>query len=228
MLQQTLTILILTTLFACSDRQQQNNDTFDRDTIVKILADTTVKVDSLENKNAPITPTTFFIKDTTKYSIKFLNDFRKRHNQYKINTVSLLNDTIIINNDKKDLIIIPTDLPLNRKIVYEAQTSDMIYMLTVKRVNYSTIEYEYDQKEKEKSIAHKSGLASLDPLFYYGCEGTIELKNGAVYGMNKYIDDSSECHTYILIGVGNISQSEIHHNCKNTKDNIKSILLNRK
>jgi hypothetical protein len=33
-------------------------------------------------------------------------------------TVSLIEDTIIINNDRKNFIIIPTDLPLNKTVTY--------------------------------------------------------------------------------------------------------------
>jgi len=170
-------------------------------------------------------PITFYIRDSSNYSLEFLIPVTDRLNNAE--SVALIADSIIVNNDRADAIIIPTDLPLNEIIIYSAKRGDKLYKLTVKRINYSTVEYEYIQKEKNKIIVSRNGLASLAPTFFYGVEGTIETKD-KTYGMNKYIDYSVDCHTYLLIGVGNISESEYHSDCDNKKENIVSGILFRR
>jgi hypothetical protein len=218
-------ILLLTFFVSCSNRKsssEQEQEQAKTDTLENKIE----RIDSLQKQTSRV-PTSFFIKDSTKYSKEFLKDFKEKHSLNKVETVALIDDTIIINNDRKGLIVIPTDLPLDKKIVYEGKRKDTTYRLIVKRINYSTIEYEYNEKQADKIIGHKEGLASLDPTFYYGAEGLIEIDDKA-YGMNKYIDHLLECNTFILIGEGNISQSEFHHYCKNDKDNINSIGLHTK
>jgi hypothetical protein len=171
-------------------------------------------------------PIIFYISDSSNYSPEFLIPVTDRLRSKNVESVTLIADSIIVNNNRADAIIIPTDLPLNEIIIYGAKRGDKLYKLTVKRINYSTVEYEYIQKEK-KIIVSRKGLASLAPTFYYGVEGTIETKD-KTYGMNKYIDYSSDCHTYLLIGVGNISESGYASECDNKKENIDSGILFRR
>lgn len=202
MTRQLLTIILLTTLLSCSDRQSNYTDTISKDSVSTTRAQ--VKTDTTEKTKKPTAPTVFFIKDTTKYSVKFLKEFKDRHNSYE--TVSLISDTIIINDDRNGLIIIPTDLPLKKKLFYRSPLKDRksYYKLWITRINYSTIEYEYG--EDDKGVLH--GFADLEPVFYFGAEGTFEDKDGRVFGMNEYIDNSSDsCSVTILIGVGNLNQS---------------------
>jgi len=197
-------VILITALFSCE------NNISDKKSIDKQVI-TTQKDNILETKN--IKPTKFYIKDETKYSKNFISEFKKYHGMYE--TVSLIDDTIIVNNDRKELIIIPTDLPLNKTIIYEKTEKEKEQILTVRRVNFSTLEYNYYEIVDGKKTNERKGKADLDPTFYNGAEGVFEDENENTYGMNKYIDYSEKgCWTYIYVGVGSIEKSFLIHGCE--------------
>lgn len=143
-------------------------------------------------------PTTFLIKDSTNYSPNFLKEFRKYFGCFDSATLS--GDSIIVNGERKTYIKIPTDLPLDSVVLYKAKKNGKNYSLTIKRINYSTIEYVFNGQK---------GVADLQPNFYLGAEGVFEAKNGKTYGMVKYNDLSEKRCKYILIGIGNIEASTL-------------------
>jgi hypothetical protein len=155
-------------------------------------------------KSQPI----FYVKDETKYSKTFLEEFKQRHSLYQIVSVSLIDDTIIINDDKEDFIIIPTDLPLNQVVIYENTEKEKKQILTVKWINFSTLEYKYDEIINGQFVNQKQGTADLDPVFYYASDGCFEDENENIYGIIKYIKKKKkDGWIYIHIGVGSIEKS---------------------
>ena len=171
--------------------------------------------------------TEFYIKDKTKYSENFISEFKKYHGIYE--TVSLIEDTIIINNAKEEFIIIPTDLPLNTIVIYGKTEKDKEQILTVKRINISTLEYYYYEKINDKKTNEKQGTADLEPTFYFETEGTFEDENGNIYGMNEYIDNSEkDCWTYIYIGVGSIEKSFLIYGCQTDRSKFTTPILNKR
>jgi hypothetical protein len=176
--------------------------------------------------NSSQSNTKFFIKDESKYSKTFLAEFKARHSVYE--TVSLIDDTIIVNNDKVGLIIIPTDLPLNQQITYEKTENGKKQVLIVKRINYSTLEYNYYEETNGQKSNQRQGTADLEPVFYFGAEGTFEDQNENVYGMNEYIDNSEkDCWTYIYVGVGSIEKSQLTYGCETNRNILNTGLLTR-
>jgi hypothetical protein len=184
-------------------------------------------IESIWNKlNQSQSNTKFFIKDESKYSQTFLAEFKLRHSAYQ--TVSLIDDTIIINNDKVGHIIITTDLPLNQQVTYEKTENGLKHVLTVKRINYSTLEYNYFEAVDGQQINKKQGTADIEPVFYFGAEGTFEDENENVYGMNEYIDNSKkDCWTYIYVGVGSIEKSQLTQGCETDRNKMNTGLLTR-
>ncbi len=182
-------------------------------------------------ESAPYKPNTsrstkFFIKDETKYSRTFLNEFKERHSIYE--TVSLIYDTIIINNDTAGCIIIPTDLPLNQQVNYQKIENGNKHVLTVKRINYSTLEYNHYEENNGQKTNQRQGTADLEPVFYFGAEGTFEDENENVYGMNKYIDSSEKgCWTTIYVGVGSIEKSFLISGCETDRNKFRTPELTR-
>jgi len=170
--------------------------------------------------------TKFFIKEESKYSQTFLTEFKARHSVYE--TVALIDDTIIVNNDRVGHIIIPTDLPLNQQVTYEKTENGKNQILTIKRVNYSTLEYNYYEETNGQKTNQRKGTADLEPVFYFGAEGTFEDENENVYGMNEYIDKSEKvCWTYIYVGVGSIEKSQLTYGCENERDILNTKLITR-
>ncbi|MFN3918650.1 MAG: hypothetical protein ACK4K0_13065, partial [Flavobacteriales bacterium] len=94
--------------------------------------------------------------------------------------------------------------------------------------NYSTLEYNYYEESNGKKTNGRQGTADLEPVFYFGAEGTFEDENENVYGMNEYIDNSKkDCWTYIYIGVGSIEKSQITYGCETDRNIFNSKLLTR-
>lgn len=149
--------------------------------------------------------TKFFIKDESMYSPTFLTEFKARHSVYE--TVSLINDTIIVNNDRVGHIIIPTDLPLNQQVTYKKNENG---------------------KKQGQKTNERQGTADLEPVFYFGAEGTFEDENENVYGMNEYIDNSEKgCWTYIYVGVGSIEKSFLINGCETDRNKFRTPELTR-
>lgn len=184
-----------------------------------------VSIDKDENqKENQSQSTQFYIKDEKQYSETFLAEFKAKHSIYE--TVALIGDTIIINNDRENIILIPTDLPLDRLVTYEENADGIKYTLTVKRINLSTLEYNYFETVNGKMKNEKQGQADLEPVFYFGAEGTFEDENENVYGMNEYVNSSKDgCQTLIYIGVGSIEKTFLKQHCKSEADKFKTPLL---
>jgi hypothetical protein len=184
-------------------------------------------IESIWNELKPSQSNTkFFIKDDSKYSKTFLAEFKARHSVYQ--SVSLIDDTIIVNNDKVGHIIIPTDLPLNQQVTYEKTEKGKTHILTVKRINYSTLEYIYFEEVNGQKTNRRQGTANLEPVFYFGAEGTFEDENENVNGMNEYIDNyEKDCWTYIYVGVGSIEKSQLTYGCETNRNILNTGLLTR-
>ncbi len=201
-----LTTMLVLALLSCGNRSSDKshiNIASTEDNKQEVI--NSVKVKS-KNKNSETKPTEFYIKDETRYSKTFIKEFKKYHSSYE--TVSLIDDTIIVNNDRRELIIIPTDLPLKKTVTYEKTEKNKKKSLYITRINISTIEYNYYEIVNWRKENHRQGTADLQPTFYFGAEGTFDDENGITYGMNKYIDNSvKDSWTNIYIGVGNIDKS---------------------
>jgi hypothetical protein len=170
--------------------------------------------------------TDFFIKDSTKYSQTFLKEFKERHSSYE--TVQLIDDIIIVNNDRAGGITIPTTLPLNQNVVYKKSSRGKDQVLTVRRINYSTLEYAYYEELNGKKTIERSGTADLEPVFYFGAEGTFEDKEGKTYPMNEYIDHTENgCWTNIYIGDGSIEKSQVNYGCESEGEKLNSGLMTK-
>ena len=141
--------------------------------------------------------------------------------------VSLLGDTIeIVHLETTARIVIPTDLPLDSTVVYFARTGMNRYNLEVRRVNISTVEYSYRESRPGSETLRLEGNADLEPVFYFGAEGTFEGADGRTYGMNEYVDSRADgSWTYIYIGVGSIEQSFVTHGTAPGKDTLRSPLM---
>ena len=221
-------IIFMFVLFSCgnniSDKKSIDQTVIEsnQSNIDKQKATTENDITDPENTKS----TKFYIKDETKYSENFLSEFKKHHEIYE--TVSLIEDTIIVNNDKENIIIIPTDLPLNKKVIYEKTEKEKKQVLTINRVNISTLEYSYYEMIKGRKTKERQGIADLEPTFYFGAEGTFEDEDENVYGMNEYIDYSEKNYwTYIYVGVGSIEKSFLVSGCKADKKMVDTSKLRR-
>jgi hypothetical protein len=170
--------------------------------------------------------TTFFILDTTQYSPTFLRAFRER-NGWIHRHIELRADSMIVEGDApEDAIILPTDLPLRKKVSYAADRNGRHYRMDLTRLNISTVAYHYVVNSGGTDLLDLEGTADLDPIFYYGAEGEFE-DDGKTYGMNKYHPNDTTCSDYLLIGDGSIARASYIRACGNVKDSVLSMGMDR-
>ena len=130
------------------------------------------------------------IKDTNQYSASFIKGLKEQYKGYE--ELRLKDDSLIIiyqmNNSRKDTIVlnkftIPTNLELNKEVVFSKREKDKSFTLVIKRTNYTNIEYQL--KKEGKTI--KSGIAQLGDSFYFGAEIDIDEKGTEIH-LRQYID----------------------------------------
>lgn len=170
--------------------------------------------------------TTFFIQDSTQYSLTFLRTFRER-NGWIHRHIELRSDSMIVAGDKlEDAIILPTDLPLKKKVHYAKNWNGRRYRMELTRLNISTVAYHYVVHNASAKLLDLKGTADLDPSFYNGSEGTFEVGE-ETYGMNKYHPTDTVCEDYLLIGHGSIARASYIRVSDNAKDTLLSMGMDK-
>lgn len=128
------------------------------------------------------------VKKITEYDFTFL-----RYWEY-LDPLSVIisKDSIVVNHKKEYPVMIPTGLPLNQEVVYEAKLEKVNYTLKVKRVNYTNVEFEIIGKRKKKVVFERKAMAVLSPSFHLGAAGVYEKSEDEVYRMDQYLVSSKE------------------------------------
>lgn len=155
----------------------------------------------------------FFVMDSSQYSSEFIQELRTLDSQY--DSLKLIDKNLIININEK--ILIPTDLPLARHVVYYSKKGDEKYSLDLKLINYTSIDYELKINDR----IEKAGQASMRAGFlFFGSETSSE-ENGEVYSLTQYFDNK-DCLNYIGVEFGNGNRVEFEVYCE--KDSAKNIM----
>lgn len=207
---------------ACVDTpyQEQANSEDGAEQVIPLSTEFTTAGVNVQDTAEPAT--TFFIQDSTQYSATFLAAFRKK-NAWIGRHIELRGDSMVVEGDAiQDAIILPTDLPLGKKVLYAREQQDRRYRLELTRRNISTVAYHYVVKDGSTTLLDVEGTADLNPLFYYGAEGDFEA-NGRTYGMNKYHPNDTKCEDYLLIGQGSIARASYIRGCGSSKDPVLSM-----
>lgn len=134
----------------------------------------------------------FFVQDSTQYSPEFIFELRRLASLH--DSIRVVGNVLKIN--KSDIHLIPTELPINEIINYQAAQGDKIYQLGLKRINFTNIDYTFSVNGKQI----KSGQARLPATFCFGSEFT-EIGNGKAIELNQYFD-KNDCWTCIKIEIG--------------------------
>jgi hypothetical protein len=129
---------------------------------------------------------------------------------------------MLVEGDRlEDAIILPTDLPLRKKVNYARDWKGRQYRMEPTRLNISTVAYRYSVDDGRTVIFERKGTADLDPTFHFATEGEFE-DGGQHYGMNKYHPNDTTCADHLLIGVGSIAMADYIRYCPD-KDSILSM-----
>jgi hypothetical protein len=146
--------------------------------------------------------TRFYIKDKASYSKGFIKEFKYEFSDY--DSVSLVNDSIIINGNLKKLTKIRTDLPLNKTVRYQSKGNEKVCLLEVTRINISTVKYHYQEFHNKVKKYDYQGLASFSLGSSFDFFSPFLDKEAYLYGIDEYINSTSK-HIYINFPKKNLS-----------------------
>jgi hypothetical protein len=188
------TLLIALTIMACNNSATESNAiSATTDTII------TVSVDSPNmNKNEVTfekTKTEIVIKNKDDYSEIFIQGLKALGYEKFELTDSLL----IINN--KDTAYFPETPKIGKQIVLTGRKDNLAIALTVKRINYTTVDYKIEMVEFGKTSHNESGKADIISSFFFGAESDESEKTGNGYFVTEFTAyKNNDCYTFIRLG----------------------------
>lgn len=170
-----LSFIALITLAACGGNQAEkaNND----------LADTADADDRL------------YIKDKLQYTEHFIENMRAQQLPEK---VWLIDSTMIVG---KDTATFPTILKPGKLYTFKGKQGKNTYVLTVIRINYSSVDYDFSLTEKGMTKYLNKGQATISARFYKGNEKDSDEQEGDSYGAAEYIKEEKGCFFTIRVGL---------------------------
>lgn len=166
-------LLPIVVLFVFSCGKDPKNDTPPEET----TADTIT---------ATIKPEKLYIKDPSLYSPEWIAAFKADSSHFK--TAKIMGEYIFIDNDTA---YFDTSLKLKQDYRFTAFTDSHFYQLAVKRINYTSIEYDFSLLENEKPVFNRKGNAHLGSLFFLGSESSSDDETGEGYLATEYYDKSA-------------------------------------
>lgn len=135
-----------------------------------------------------------YIKDKSQYDQTFIDGLADYNEPIK------LIDNYIITG--VDTTYFPNDLSLNIPTIFKASKDGNKYLLTVTRINLTSLTYEFQLSDKDNNtIDTKSGKATLFSAFFLGPEGDVDTESGG-YGSQEYWDKANDCWLSLRIGIG--------------------------
>jgi hypothetical protein len=161
----------------------------------------------------------FFVQDSSQYSPEFISELRTLDSEY--DSVRLMGKYLIIN--RSDTSLIPTELPINEIVYYQAIKGDTVYELGLKRINFTNIDYDFYVNNK----LIKTGQVILPAGFIFGSE-FIELENEEPISLTQYFDEK-EIWTCIKIEIGDANRVEFYMQSDNdSTKNFKNVPILKK
>ena len=207
--------------YACGGSEEKN--TTQKTDSTSIPVDTMAS--SSNTGNAEKQDGNLFVHDTTQYSVAFLKTLKESHAEYK--SVELHMDSIILDGNRKEPILLPNGLPLNVELVYEAHEKGTDTRMTIKRINFVSVEYKLETFADKKATFMVRGTADLEPTFYFGAEGIEENEKGETITLDNYNDATKSCPVELSLGSDDISLGRFIYACGSETHDVNSPLLKR-
>jgi hypothetical protein len=184
-----LTILIGLIFLACNNSAKDNkNISTSSDTITTVSS--VIKNSTTDKKEPEI-----IIKNKADYSEKFIQGLKELgYEKFE------LNDSLLLIN-AKDTAYFPKTPKIGKQIVLTGKKGNLAITLTVKRINYTTVDYKIEMVEVGKTSHNQSGQADIISSFFYGAESDKSEKSGLVYFVTEFTEyRDKDCYTYIRLG----------------------------
>jgi len=152
-------------------------------------------VDSLKSTSADNRIQAIPIKEKLQYDQSFIEGLADYNEPIKFVENYILTG--------KDTTYFPNDLTLNEPTTFNATKDNNKYLLTVTRINLTTLTYNFQLKDKNnKTVDSKSGKAVLNSTFFLASEIDEDSQTGDGYGSSEYWNKTNDCWFAIRIGIG--------------------------
>lgn len=210
-----LIIIIGLTFVACNNSASDNKS-------ILISSDTikSASVDSLNVDENEVTSnkkeTEIIIKNKSDYSEKFIQGLK----ELGYRKIELKDSLLII--DSKDTAVFSKTPKIGEYRVYTGIQDNLAIAVSVKRINYTTVNYKIEMVEFGKTSHNQSGQADLISSFFFGAESNEDERTGEGYFVTEYTDNrENNCYTHIRLG----DEKELANIIKNCNGKIKDITL---
>ncbi|MRX46104.1 hypothetical protein [Pedobacter puniceum] len=194
--------IILVFLIACNSDKPKHESTQE---------DSVKTQKSLDVKNK------IYFQDKSLYSKAFVSELIEKG---YTSPIKIIDDYLLV---KGDTVYFPTNLKLNKEYKFFATDSNQNLELKVRRINYTTLNFNLTSKNNDTLLFSKSGSADLSVYFFLASEVPNDDETGSSYGANEYTGRIDNCELKIGIGIGKDEQGRlrayIDQNCDN-KSNI--------
>lgn len=134
-----------------------------------------------------------YIKDKSRYDHTFIEGLSEYNEPIK-----LIDNFMLIG---KDTTYFPDDLSLNKEYVFKANNDSQNYVLTVKRINETTLKFNFELFNYNKLLHIETGEANLPSLFFLGPEGEPDIQTGDSFFSQEYLKKDKGIWLCINIGM---------------------------
>ena len=160
--------------------------------------------------------TEIVIKNKAAYSEHFIEGLKDLGFQ----KIELKDSLLIIDN--KDTVQFSHTPKIGEHSVYTGKQGNLAIAVTVKRINYTTVDYQIEMVEFGKTSHTQFGQADIISSFFFGPESNIDEQTGIGYFVTEYTDNrANNCATHIRIG----DENELAQIIKYCNGKIKDITL---
>lgn len=182
------------TIVACNNSATHNNSLSTPSDTIK-----TVSVDSLNMEKNEVSlnkiKTEIVVKNKSDYSENFIQGLRELgYEKFE------LKDSLLLINGK-DTSYFPETPEIGKEIVLTGRKENLAIALTVKRINYTTVDYKIEMVEFGKTSHNQSGKADIISSFFFGTESDQSEKTGNEYFVTAFTEyKDKDCYTFIRLG----------------------------
>lgn len=174
-----LSVMILN-LVSCGNRNSQN---------IHPTSASLQTISTIDRKSKII------IDDPSNYSKVFLDEFTASNSK---ESIQLIGNTIIVGSDTTSF---PGSLAIDKTYTFKAIKDNQQYELKVKRMNLTTLNFNFNLYENDHLLYADKGDAHLGARFYLASEMDQDEQNGEGYGSYEYWQRKDDCWLSIRIGM---------------------------
>jgi hypothetical protein len=153
---------------------------------------------NVDKNEVPTYDTEIIIKNKAAYSEHFIQGLKVLGYQ----KIELIDSLLIIDN--KDTVLFSGTPKIGEARVYTGKKGNLAIAVTVKRFNYTTVDYQIEMVEFGKTSYTQTGQADIISSFFFGPESNIDEQTGEGYFVTEYTDNrANNCAAHIRIGDDN-------------------------